>query len=62
MRGGAWSSVGKKIEKPLMLALCQKYGVPKEFYNAQTFRKDKNLAYDREVDFKLYNTDKSNTG
>ncbi len=59
LRGGAWSSVGKKIEKPLMLALCQKCGVKKEFYNAKTFSKDKRLVYDREVDFRLYNTDKS---
>ncbi|WP_104686621.1 CfrBI family restriction endonuclease [Helicobacter felis] len=59
LRGSAWSSVGKKIEKPLMVALCQKCRVNQEFYNAQTFHKDKNLVYDREVDFKLYNADKS---
>ncbi|WP_281747310.1 CfrBI family restriction endonuclease [Helicobacter suis] len=59
LRGGAWSSVGKKVEKPLLLALCQKCGVSEGFYSAKTFCKDKNLAYDREVDFKLYNADKS---
>ena len=59
LRGGAWSSIGKRVEKPLMLALCEKCGVKQEFINAKSFSKNKNLAFDREVDFKLYNFDKS---
>ncbi|EKC9553396.1 CfrBI family restriction endonuclease [Campylobacter upsaliensis] len=59
LRGGAWSSIGKRVEKPLMLALCEKCGVKQEFINAEVFSKNKDLDFDREVDFKLYNVDKS---
>ena len=53
IRGGAWSSIGKKVEKPLMLELCRLCQVPKEYINAEIFRKDEKLDFDREVDFKL---------
>ena len=59
LRGGAWSSIGKRVEKPLMLELCRLCGVPKEFINADIFKKDGELDFDREVDFKLFNKDKS---
>lgn len=59
LRGGAWSSIGKRVEKPLMLALCEKCGVKQEFINAEVFSKNKALDFDREVDFKLYNIDKT---
>lgn len=59
LRGGAWSSIGKRVEKPLMLALCEKCGVPKEFINAEIFKKNGELDFDREVDFRLFNRDKS---
>ncbi len=59
LRGGAWSSIGKRVEKPLMLELCALCGVPKEFINPNIFRKDGELDFDREVDFKLFNKDKS---
>ncbi|MEB2811554.1 CfrBI family restriction endonuclease [Campylobacter upsaliensis] len=59
LRGGAWSSIGKRVEKPLMLGLCEKCGVKQEFINAEVFSKNKALDFDREVDFKLYNVDKS---
>ena len=59
LRGGAWSSIGKRVEKPLMLELCALCGVPKEFINSDIFRKDGELDFDREVDFKLFNKDKS---
>lgn len=63
LRGGAWSSVGKKIEKPLMLALCQKCGVRNGFCNAESFSKDKRLGYDREVDLSsIIQTKANNTG
>ena len=32
IRGGIWSSVGKKVEEPLMLTLCEIYEIPKENY------------------------------
>lgn len=53
IRGGAWSSIGKKVEKPLMLKLCQICNVPKASINAEVFKKDGTLDFDREVDFKL---------
>lgn len=59
LRGGAWSSIGKRVEKPLTLELCALCGVPKEFINSDIFRKDGELDFDREVDFKLFNKDKS---
>ncbi|HEB9341722.1 TPA: CfrBI family restriction endonuclease [Campylobacter coli] len=59
LRGGAWSSIGKRVEKPLMLALCMKCGVKKEFINSEVFKKNEEFDFDREVDFKLYNIDKS---
>ncbi|WP_432632489.1 CfrBI family restriction endonuclease [Brachyspira sp.] len=59
LRGGAWSSIGKIVEKPLMLELCALSGVPKEYINADIFKKDGELDFDREVDFKLFNKDKS---
>ncbi|EAJ4502364.1 CfrBI family restriction endonuclease [Campylobacter upsaliensis] len=59
LRGGAWSSIGKRVEKPLMLTLCEKCGVKQEFINAEVFSKNKDLDFDRKVDFKLYNVDKS---
>ena len=59
LRGGAWSSIGKRVEKPLMLELCRLSGVPKEYINADIFKKESELDFDREVDFKLFNKDKS---
>lgn len=46
IRGGAWSSVGKQIEKPLMFSLCDLFNVPFECQN-QT---DNPKSF-REVDF-----------
>lgn len=42
-----------------MLALCQKCGVPKEFINAEIFKKNGELDFDREVDFRLLSRDKN---
>lgn len=54
IRGGAWSSIGKKVEKPLLDKLCLLTGVPNENINNQLFVKDKSKEFDREVDYKLY--------
>ena len=54
LRGGAWSAVGKKIEKPLLVKLCNLCGVNPEYYNAENFVRDYSKEFDREVDFKLY--------
>ena len=53
IRGGAWSAIGKRVEKPLVDELCRRAGVPEENINREIFKKDKNLPYDREVDYKL---------
>jgi len=54
-RGGVWSSVGKNVEKYLMLTLCKLYQVPKECYDKSHFIKNKKAKVDREVDFFLVN-------
>ncbi|MBR1485684.1 MAG: CfrBI family restriction endonuclease [Synergistaceae bacterium] len=53
IRGGAWSAIGKKVEKPLLDELCRLANVPAENINNKTFKKNKNLSFDREVDYKL---------
>ena len=49
IRGGAWSTVGKVVEKRLMTKLCEMAGVPKENYNQEKLPKSV-----REVDFYLF--------
>lgn len=52
IRGGAWSTVGKQVEKPLMTALCKIFKVPVQHYD------QKNLPDSiREVDFYLIDTE-----
>ena len=53
LRGGAWSTIGKRVEKPLLDKLCSLAGVPPENIDNTQFKRDKNLSYDREVDYKL---------
>ena len=52
IRGGAWSTVGKQIEKPLMITLCKLYNVKHEYIdqtdNPESFR---------EVDFYILSAD-----
>lgn len=55
LRGGAWSTVGKQVEKVLMITLCRLFGVSDNNFNAEHFIKDKKLLVDREVDFYLIN-------
>lgn len=52
LRGGLWSTAGKRVEHPLMLTLCRLYSVDESNYKA-IFKKDKNKGFDREVDFYL---------
>ena len=53
LRGGAWSSIGKSVEKPLLNRLCDLAGVPAANRDSSSFQKDKAKKYDREVDYKL---------
>ena len=57
IRGGAWSSIGKKVEKPLIDKLCDRTGVPEKNRNNKHFIKDKAKAFDREVDYRLYSSE-----
>ena len=58
IRGGAWSSIGKKVEKPLVTKLCKLCKVPKEYIDASVLKKDGTLDFDREVDYKIYSRNK----
>ena len=49
IRGGAWSAIGKRVEKPLLDELCRRAGVPAKCID-RNFTRDKTLAYDRETD------------
>ena len=54
LRGGLWSTVGKRVEKPLMQALCKIYGVAEKNYTFQIKSKAKNKNdFEREIDFYL---------
>ncbi|MDR0972628.1 MAG: CfrBI family restriction endonuclease [Prevotellaceae bacterium] len=58
LRGGLWSTAGKRAEKYLMLTLCRLYQVPENNYDASHFVKDKGKKVDREIDFYLLNNGK----
>lgn len=56
LRGGLWSTAGKRVEKPLMQTLCKLYEVPEENYKLRVI----NTAiieetFVREIDFYLCN-------
>ena len=55
LRGGLWSTAGKRAEKYLMLTLCELYKVDKAYYNAEHFVKNRDLDVDREIDFYFKN-------
>lgn len=52
LRGGLWSTAGKRVENPLMKTLCRLYSVSEENYKAK-FVKDTEKGFDREIDFYL---------
>ena len=54
LRGGLWSTAGKRVEKPLMQTLCKLYGVSDKNYALKI--KGKEIAeddFEREIDFYL---------
>ena len=55
LRGGMWSTAGKRAEKIIMLTLCKLYQVSPQNYNAEHFVKNRELDVDREIDFYLKN-------
>ena len=52
LRGGAWSSIGKKAEKVLMKTLCKMYKVSPSNYE-EKFERDRSKKVSREIDFYL---------
>jgi len=54
LRGGAWSTAGKQVEKYLMLTLCKLYSVSDKNYETK-FIRDHSKDFDREIDFYLKN-------
>jgi hypothetical protein len=48
IRGGAWSTAGKRVEYPLMLTLCNVFSVPPQYYAGHGL-----TDLQREVDFYL---------
>jgi len=54
LRGGLWSTAGKRVEKPLMQTLCKLYDVPNKYYALKIKGKIIEKAdFEREVDFYL---------
>jgi len=54
LRGGLWSTAGKRVEKPLMQTLCELYDVSSKNYSLKI--KEKEIVKDdfkREIDFYL---------
>ena len=49
LRGGYWSTAGKQVEKPLMIALCALFKVPKKYYDQRNLPESQ-----RESDFYLF--------
>jgi hypothetical protein len=54
LRGGLWSTAGKRVEKFLMKTLCKLFQVPEQYYH-ENFVRDRSKKVDREVDFYLKN-------
>lgn len=58
LRGGLWSTAGKRVEKPLMQTLCMLYQVPKENYKMHLIKMAvSEETFVREIDFYLCNND-----
>ena len=58
LRGGLWSTAGKRVEKPLMQTLCMLYGVPESNYKIiPRSKKHHDISFKREIDFYLNSND-----
>ena len=59
LRGGLWSTAGKRVEKPLMLTLCKLYDVSDKNYKIKVKSKEmREEDFEREIDFYLTNRKK----
>jgi hypothetical protein len=56
LRGGLWSTAGKRVEKPLMITLCKLYSVPEQNYSIKIKGNTiSEIDFEREIDFYLIN-------
>jgi len=56
LRGGLWSTAGKRVEKPLMQTLCKLYSVPEQNYIIKLkgkVAKSTDDDFEREIDYYL---------
>jgi len=54
LRGGLWSTAGKRVEKPLLQTLCKLYGVSNKNYTEKIKGKVvEDVGFEREIDFYL---------
>lgn len=57
LRGGLWSTAGKRVEKPLMQTLCKLYKVPADNYKIRIIKEEHDSSvettFTREIDFYL---------
>jgi len=61
LRGGLWSTAGKRVEKPLMLTLCKLFGVNDINYAIRFRGKSKKKPeFEREIDFYLIGDESRN--
>jgi hypothetical protein len=61
IRGGLWSTAGKRVEKPLMLTLCKLFKVSNDNFAVRVkSKKGKKPDFEREIDFYLINNDENN--
>ncbi|MBC8312101.1 MAG: CfrBI family restriction endonuclease [Candidatus Marinimicrobia bacterium] len=55
LRGGLWSTAGKRVEKPLMQTLCKLYQVADKNYKSVIIGSHSDETFVREIDFYLLN-------
>jgi DNA-dependent RNA polymerase auxiliary subunit epsilon len=54
LRGGLWSTAGKRVETPLMITLCKLYDVNEKNYKIKSKKQpETEFGFEREVDFYL---------
>jgi len=59
LRGGLWSTAGKRVEKPLMQTMCMLYSVPEDNYKVEIKGNDSEQTFQREIDFYLLNNNQN---
>ncbi len=55
LRGGLWSTAGKRVEKPLMQTICKLFSVPDDCFEMKMQTADTAQTFQREIDFYLIN-------